>query len=80
MIRKEFLKGIVAALFLLVCGLPFAPPAQAKGLASKTDNSKQKLNKVDKVLSNNSYRPMDINNIYNYYGNFHSSYRCCLCP
>jgi hypothetical protein len=68
MIRKEFLKGIVAALFLLVCGLPFAPPAQAKGLASKT-NSKQKLNKVDRVLSNNSYRPMDINNIYNYYGN-----------
>ncbi len=66
MVRKEFLKGIVSAMVVaLVCSLPFASSVQAKGAATKS-NGKQKLFKVQ---TNNSYKAMDINNIYNYYSN-----------
>ncbi len=63
MIRKEFLIGFAAALVLVACTL--VHPARAEGPVNKGD-SKQK---VHKVLTNNLYRPMDINNIFNYYSN-----------
>lgn len=63
MVRKEILNGIVAA--LLLSALIMVQPAQAKGPVNKSDNKQ----KVYRVQSNNFYRPMDINNIFNYYGN-----------
>ncbi len=63
MIRKEFLNGVIAALLLLA--LAAAPPVQAKGSAEKSGNTQR----LSKVQTTNSYRPMDINNIFNYYSN-----------
>jgi hypothetical protein len=63
MIRKEFFSGVIAVLLFLA--LVVAPPVQAKSSVKKSDNSK----KLSKVQTSNSYRPMDINNIFNYYSN-----------
>ena len=57
-----WLSGVVAALVLV--GSVMVQPGQAKDTASK--NNKQK---VYKVMTNDFYAPMDINNIMNYYAN-----------
>lgn len=63
MVHKEFLNGIVAALLLAACFV--AQPAQAKGSANKSNNKQ----KIYKVLTNDLYAPMDINDVMNYYSN-----------
>lgn len=63
MFRKEILGWIAAVLFLAVWTV--AQPAEATKPVNKGD-SKQKL---QKVTTNDLYRPMDINNIFNYYSN-----------
>ncbi len=62
MVRKEILKGILAALLFLVW---VAAPLEA---AKPTEKSGSK-NTLAKVSTNDVYRPMDINNIFNYYSN-----------
>jgi hypothetical protein len=61
--RKEFLNGVIAALLFLV--LVAAPPVLSKGSVEKSGNTQ----KLSKVQVNDFYRPMDINNIFNYYSN-----------
>ncbi len=63
MFRKEFLIGVTMALLLVACVMVW--PVQAKGPVNKGDGKQN----VKKVMTNDLYRPMDINNIFNYYSN-----------
>jgi hypothetical protein len=61
--EDKLLAGIVAVLFLLA--LVGVDPVHAKGPANNGNNKQ----KVQKIMTNDLYAPMDINNIFNYYSN-----------
>ncbi len=63
MFRKEFFIGVALALFF--SAWTTVQQARAEGPVNKGDNKQ----KVHKVMTNSLYRPMDINNIFNYYSN-----------
>lgn len=67
MVRRHILNNVATALALIVW---MSLPAMAmKPAAAASSHGKSKLSKVQAVQTNNYYLPMDINNVFNYYGN-----------